>query len=83
MSYMGGPLTAAAAQREAAPLGPNQEPIMILLSALQAQHPANVDSSTVRLIEYLTEAYERANQYVHKAGLDGVEQLQAFEVSQL
>eukprot|EP00878_Enallax_costatus_P033256 GHUV01036663.1.p1 GENE.GHUV01036663.1~~GHUV01036663.1.p1 ORF type:complete len:481 (+),score=164.59 GHUV01036663.1:745-2187(+) len=140
MSYMGGPLpTMQPAQREAQPLGPSQEPLMVLLAALQGPSlPSNsahspesspptaavatqraaaaaadsagasvqpatgaVDGSgsagssrkrgsgsgsgsssskNAALVEYLTEAYERALQYVRKAGIEGQEQLQALEV---
>lgn len=125
---MGGQLpTMQPPQREAQPLGPSQEPLMVLLAVLQAPSLPNDasrrspepqsfnagqgtaqgsaatspsppspsadasaagfgtngssgDSKATAIVEYMTEAYERALQYVRKAGLEGQGQLHVLEV---
>jgi hypothetical protein len=37
-------------------------------------------SKSVKVVDYLNEAYERACQYVKRSGLEGQEQLQALQV---
>jgi hypothetical protein len=50
-------------------------------SARPAGSVSSVSSSkTVKVVDYLNEAYERACQYVKRSGLEGQEQLQALQV---
>jgi hypothetical protein len=42
---------------------------------------AGSSSKSVKVVDYLNEAYERACQYVKRSGLEGQEQLQALQVS--